>query len=362
MSHFCQYTNSDLLAGKLSIILTLKDRSDFTIRWMTYMNDIHCPFKILIGDGGVDPLIQVHLEHYDNYPNLNYQYLRFTPDNSFRDYFMKLEKITELVTSEYLLFADNDDFYNIEYFNEYIHFLDERRDFVGIRGGTQVFWVSDRNNLALNSPVGNSYSAIDLAGTSIENDLDIERIEKFLLEIEYLDHFMNWYCISRTKNVRDTIIALNAIESLDPFIYEFMFLTILLKQGKFKVDSKYSYFRQQGTSQAMVALKKEQPLAFRRIFLNNGFTWICDLCEINKFYNDENEKARILTAVSKMFEYQIIAFNRPLSYVGKVKIFLIGFPFINKLVYDIYKILRGIVGKKKFIRIPLIEDYILKRK
>ena len=112
----------------------------------------------------------------------------------------------------------------------------------------------------------------------------------------------------------------------------------------------------------MTELKKDQPLAFRRIFLNNGFARIFDLCEISKIYNDESEKTRILTAVSKMFEDQIIAFNRPLSYVGKMKIFLIGFPFINKLVYDIYKIIRGIVGKKKFIRIPLLEAYILKRK
>lgn len=362
MSHFCRRTSSDLVAGKLSIILTLKDRSNFTIRWMTYMNDIHCPFKILIGDGGVDPLIQVHLEHYDNYPNLNYQYVRFSPDLSLKDYFKKLERLTELVTSEYLLMADNDDFYDIEYFAEYINFLDERRDFVGIRGGTRVFWVSDRKTPVLNSPVGSSYTAIDLAGTSIENDLDIERIETFLSEIEYLDHFMNWYCISRAKSVRDAIVMLNADKTIDPFIYEVMFFVTLLRQGKFKLDSRYSYFRQHGSSQALAELITDQPLAFRRIFLNSGFDSIYNICEKNGIGQDKNEKSRILTAISIMFENQIVAFNRKSSHIKKIKGFLIRFSFIYILVYGIYKFFSGIVGGRKVSRIPSIEAYILRPK
>ena len=56
---------------KLTIILTLKDRSDFTLRWMKYMSDQRCPYKILIADGGADKLIEKKLNNSKNYPHLN---------------------------------------------------------------------------------------------------------------------------------------------------------------------------------------------------------------------------------------------------------------------------------------------------
>ena len=38
----------------LTILLTLKDRSAFTQRWMEYANRTSFPFKVLIADGGLD--------------------------------------------------------------------------------------------------------------------------------------------------------------------------------------------------------------------------------------------------------------------------------------------------------------------
>jgi hypothetical protein len=37
---------------KVTIILTLKGRKNFTIRYLTYLNEINCPYKILLADGG----------------------------------------------------------------------------------------------------------------------------------------------------------------------------------------------------------------------------------------------------------------------------------------------------------------------
>ena len=39
---------------KLTIALTLKGREEFTYRWMEYMNEMRCPYKILIADGWLE--------------------------------------------------------------------------------------------------------------------------------------------------------------------------------------------------------------------------------------------------------------------------------------------------------------------
>tara|TARA_B110000008_G_C16479431_1_gene367481 strand:- start:130 stop:435 length:306 start_codon:yes stop_codon:yes gene_type:complete len=75
--------------SKLTIVLTLKDREAFSRRWMRYMNDQCCPNKILIADGGADEGIESELHNPTNYPNLDYEYLRYLFDNDWKDFYAK---------------------------------------------------------------------------------------------------------------------------------------------------------------------------------------------------------------------------------------------------------------------------------
>lgn len=344
-------------ANRLTIILPLKDKPEFTRRWMRFMDDQSCPYQILIADGGADHGIEAELRESGNYPNLNYEYIRYPFDSEFKYFFKKLCNVCSKVDTDYILFADNDDFYDINYFNKYISFLDQRKDYVGIRGKTALFWINSDEEIKLNSPKGDGYDAIGLSGESIEDSTYVGRIEKFLSEIEFLDHFMNWYSINRTKDVRDALMLLDKYENIDPFIYEFMFFILLLKQGKFKVDEHYSYFRQHGSSQALASLMEVQPLAFRRIFTTNSFSSIYSI--LGLIENSGIEVSKILTAISKMFERQILEFNRPKSLVQKIKIFYIRYPKIYFVMYEIHKLFMRIFRKKFFLKVDLIERYIV---
>ena len=73
--------------SKLTIVLTLKDREAFSRRWMRYMNDQCCPYKILIADGGADEGIESELRNPTNYPNLDYEYIRYPFDNDWKDFY-----------------------------------------------------------------------------------------------------------------------------------------------------------------------------------------------------------------------------------------------------------------------------------
>src|SRR5262245_43538562 len=118
----------------LTIVLTLKDRIPFTYRWMQYMHDMRCPYKILIADGGEDSAIEQHLRKHENYPYLDYDYIRYPYDATIEDYFKKLESVISRVESEYLLLADNDDFYLLECIPDILAFLDAQKDYVGAKG------------------------------------------------------------------------------------------------------------------------------------------------------------------------------------------------------------------------------------
>ena len=119
-------------ANRLTIILPLKDKPEFTRRWMRFMDDQSCPYQILIADGGADHGIEAELRESGNYPNLNYEYIRYPFDSEFKYLLKKLCNVCSKVDTDYILFADNDDFYDINYFNKYISFLDQRKDYVGI--------------------------------------------------------------------------------------------------------------------------------------------------------------------------------------------------------------------------------------
>jgi len=94
----------------LTVILTLWDRVDFTYRWMRWMDQQRFPYKILIADGGLDKNIELHLRDKSNYPNLDYEYIRYPHDTNAENYFEKLTDVSSKVRSTYAIVADNDDF------------------------------------------------------------------------------------------------------------------------------------------------------------------------------------------------------------------------------------------------------------
>ena len=74
----------------LTIVLPLKDKSHFTIRWMQYANLYFKNYKILIADGGKDEIIEKHLRNKSNYVNLDYDYFKYPYDRDYKTFFKKL--------------------------------------------------------------------------------------------------------------------------------------------------------------------------------------------------------------------------------------------------------------------------------
>jgi glycosyltransferase domain-containing protein len=119
---------------KLTILLILKDRFPFTMRWMTYVNSIRIPFKILIADGSKDDRAEELLNDKDRFPNIDYEYLRYPYDETLSHYYTKVAKALTQVATPYVILASNDDFLFTGGIRNAIAFLENHQEYIASRG------------------------------------------------------------------------------------------------------------------------------------------------------------------------------------------------------------------------------------
>ena len=92
------------------------------------MDDQRFPYKILIADGGSDDKIEKHLKDRHNYPDLDYEYIRYPYDWNVEMFVRKLADVAERVTTEYVMAVDNDDLILLEPLEENLRVMRDRRD------------------------------------------------------------------------------------------------------------------------------------------------------------------------------------------------------------------------------------------
>ncbi|RDX35487.1 TIGR00180 family glycosyltransferase [Arcobacter sp. HD9-500m-PIT-SAG03] len=237
----------------LTIILTLKDRSEYTYRWMKWMNENSCPYKILIADGGKDKNIEEHLKEYSNYPNLNYEYVRYPYDKNIKSFYKKHQDICSRVTTPYTMMTDNDDFVILEFLAEKIDFLQKNDDYSCYMGDDILFDIIDKNKevsyIGGNEVLcyGENVNFRDMKSAKSAETNDI--YERFMYILEKHNASI-WYSVMRTKYLK--IIWEDVVKSNQQITptSEYNIMCMLGIFGKIKVDTKPHYARQVYTSQS----------------------------------------------------------------------------------------------------------------
>jgi glycosyltransferase domain-containing protein len=197
------------VSGKLTIILTLKDRVSFTYRWMQYMNDIACAYPIIVADGGVDLVLEEYLKDYENYPKLNYTYIRYPFDNDLNTFYRKIVDAIDKVTTPYLLFADNDDFFLVEPIEDFIKFLDYNSDFVSCGGSNISLTLLSENNTVLNAAKAKKYIATSSnVNRSVNMEDGISRFFYFMENANKNELWNSWYQVQRTSCIKKSFAFL----------------------------------------------------------------------------------------------------------------------------------------------------------
>jgi len=111
----------------LTILLCLKDRKNFTKRWLDWMVEEKCPFNILIADGDKDKSFTKNLLINSKYKDLNISYKEYPEDISLQNFVNKFNDAVSSIRTEYMICADNDDFVLIENLRKAIEFFKKNK-------------------------------------------------------------------------------------------------------------------------------------------------------------------------------------------------------------------------------------------
>jgi len=352
-------------SNKLTIILTIAGREDFTQRWLSYMNHHTCPYKIIIGDSGNDPFFD-NTENINKYfPNLSCSYHRFNPSaldkleskNSegaiepLVFYFQhKLATLLNFVETDYVTLHDNDNLYALDHFKKYIEFLDSDQSYVGVRGRADRFWLYSGMNIAPeNRSYGKKWIAFRTQNYSIDQDKSMDRLEYLLSNVDKKSVLINWYSIFRTNSLQQTFNSLNSVDPIDVFASEVMALSFLLNLGKIKVYDEIYFLQQHGTTSSLESLRESFNIPLRRMILQNRWDGLNNFITLLRL--KDNDRKSFLISFSKMLETQVIVVHNALKSWKKLfKKLSTKFPAVYFLIYKFYYYIDLYIFKKKFIR------------
>lgn len=175
--------------SKISIIIPLFDRHEFTERILSYyeLNKVEYPFYI--ADGSKKKIFnQKFLQK--KFPNIKIIYKSFPYDKNFRLYNKKMLKVAESIKSEYVYQIANDDFFNPSFLKQSELFLNKNKTYTFVGGKVRNFRViqpfKNVNDFGFFSWIeAIQYSHYKNVYKSVKSENKINRVKNFLSSLTY---------------------------------------------------------------------------------------------------------------------------------------------------------------------------------
>lgn len=226
----------------LTILLTLWDRVPCTFRWMAYAERVNLPFKVLVADGGADESVPQILSNRANFPNVDYEYIRYPYDATSTDYYVKVLDALMRVETPFVVLADNDDFFLVDGLLRSIEFLRNHPDFSSCRGIIGGFKIAPNSDYGEFSNVyGDDVSFVRRVypdKSTLENTA-VERVHNYCSSYR-----ATWYDVFRTEQTRASFRTLRDLNTQDLILSQHIPMLLGVVAGKIQVDS-YLYLARQ---------------------------------------------------------------------------------------------------------------------
>lgn len=248
-----------------TLLLTLRDRTQYTESFFMYLNQINFTEKIFIADGSSDLGRMLVQKIIKKYPNLNIEYHDFGFDRSYENYYKKLKTSVGLIKSEYVLLIDND-------------------DYVDVRGCVEACRImKDDPSIAACGRIADLYLFTRIQSCKIRKSISIlqdtpqERFANFTIKPDTV-----WGLMLRVEGLEEVFSAVHKANFEQLHLMELLFNLNVIHRGKIaRLGSRPTIYRRafsEGSSGAE-DLKGEGLL--EKLFLKNFYKqW--DLVE--KYY------------------------------------------------------------------------------
>lgn len=249
----------------LTLLLTLKGRDFFTLRWMYYANKLKLPYHIYIADGEVNPEIKKILESKELFPHLSYEYHKYN-DLSLPDFYFKVFDSLQKIKTRYVQMCDNDDFVLKTGINLSLKFLDQNNDFVCAQGNVAGLLIN-KNKTYSNlygkiSKITPQYSKSYMPASFLSN-IALERTLEIIEDYRSL-----YYAIFQTNVLKKITQEIVDSSFSHTGIHERFIAYRAASFGKIKIEHSYtSYLRQYGTSNRV-----ENPYDWVDQLIDSNFT------------------------------------------------------------------------------------------
>tara|TARA_R110000851_G_scaffold314441_1_gene476501 strand:+ start:16 stop:1146 length:1131 start_codon:yes stop_codon:yes gene_type:complete len=187
------------MSDNFSILLVLKDREAYTIRLMSYLNEIRFPYPIIVADGGKDPETRSYykirdlLEDPRTWPRIRYDYRHYGYDRTLDDFHNKMSLAVELIETPLVSVVDNDDFMFLKGIEDSIKFLKDNDEYSSTRGMIQLLRVGHDvvGELKIGDNMYKQYPDSIIAETA--SSRMIEQTKRF---------HGNWHNITRSNHIK----------------------------------------------------------------------------------------------------------------------------------------------------------------
>jgi len=309
-----------LLDKELTIILLLKGRDAFTIRWFEHAKEFKLPYHVIVADGGSDTGLENELRKKNFNLEVSYEYVRYPYDANYLIFYKKILSALNKVETPYVVLASNDDFYFFEALSGSVSFLKENAEYVSSRGEIWDFSVLPTLRRGIKLEKSFVYGSISNCSKLYEYPTVIggcamERVIDYSSKANSI-----WHDVVRTKNIKESFEAL-----IESNIYDFVFSESLIcyltaSQGKIHRGCNLYMLHQCHPDMAALTDLPETPLDwintpgwesdFNR-FLDRVATQISKLDQI-AFYEAKYKLLKVYTdliLVQKMKDHILLLTN-----------------------------------------------------
>jgi glycosyltransferase domain-containing protein len=273
------------LSKSLTIVLTLRNRKKFTLRWLNWAKSQNCDFKILIADGSKDDYV-LKILNEGEFENLKIEYHRYPNDKSIEDWFSKLESIVSKVKTDFCILADNDDFILFDNLKSAIKKFTSCTD-VNVYSRPQLRIKFDYKGGVLNNhlyPTKNIFLRKIKYKEGLKTLTNDDPKERLKYVINNFESSLIWYGIHRTDNFKKIHKKILFNNYKIVMMQEWYLYYSSILSGKCLIEDETPYLvRQSMTSEGASSLVSSERLD--KIFLNNS--WSKDLTVlISDLYKD----------------------------------------------------------------------------